>query len=277
MNKPREPNDRGPFSNTTPTKTFRISEVAKMAGVSSSTIRLWERQGLIRPGRTESKYRSFDVHEAERIRDIARMRNVQGLNVAAIKRVLPKRTDDLNQPIGARLRMLRQRLGLSLRDVEKKTGLAFSFVSGVERTSRGASLTSLKKLATCYGTTVTELLAGKGKPGKRAVLTRAGKGRLAPIMGPEVIAEQRNHFVEMLDCQIWTLAPGAASNGAYSHPGEEFIYVIHGEFEIDIEGHGRFHAKTGDSLHFHSTWQHSWRNPGATDTVLLWINTPPTF
>jgi transcriptional regulator with XRE-family HTH domain len=205
------------------------------------------------------------------------MRTIQGLNLAAIRGVLPKHGNHSGQPIGARLRALRLKAGLTLRDVEKKTGLAFSFISGVERYSSGASLTSLKKLATCYGATVTELLVGKVRSGKRGILIRSGKGRVAPIMGPGVFAEQRNHFVEHLDCQIWTLKPGAGSNGAYFHPGEEFIYVIRGRFEIEVEGHGRFTARAGDSLHFHSTKRHAWQNPGPDDTVLVWINTPPTF
>jgi DNA-binding transcriptional MerR regulator/mannose-6-phosphate isomerase-like protein (cupin superfamily) len=256
---------------------LRIADVARIAGVSKSTIRLWEDQGLIKPVRSASRYRYFDAAEVERIRDIARMRNVQGLNLAAITRVLPKQGATVNQPIGNRLRRLRQAAGLSLREVERKTGLPFSFIGNMERTSSGASLTSLKKLATCYGTTVTELLAGKGKSARRGTLIRAGAGRIAPIMGPDVIAEQRNHFIESLDCQIWTLKPGAASNGPYSHPGEEFIYVLDGRFEIEVEGDGRFTATAGDSLHFHSTKSHSWVNPGPENAVLLWINTPPTF
>jgi DNA-binding transcriptional MerR regulator len=256
---------------------LKISEVARIAGVSKSTIRQWERQGLLHPVRSDSKYRFYSAAEVERVRDIARMRTVQGLNLAAIKGVLPGQEKEPEQPIGTRLRTLRQAAGLSLREAARRTGLAFSFISGVERHSSGASLTSLKKLASCYGTTVTELLAGKGKPGKRGILIRQGKGRIAPIMGPAVIAEQRNHFVESLDCQVWTLKPGAASNGAYFHPGEEFIYVIRGQFEIEVEGHGRFVARQGDSLHFHSTNLHAWVNPGPEETVLLWINTPPTF
>jgi DNA-binding transcriptional MerR regulator/mannose-6-phosphate isomerase-like protein (cupin superfamily) len=256
---------------------LKISEVARIAGVSKSTIRQWERQGLLHPLRSHSKYRFFNATEVERVRDIVRMRIVQGLNLAAIKGVMPGREKVPEQPIGTRLRTLRQAAGLSLREAARRTGLAFSFISGVERHSSGASLTSLKKLATCYGTTVTELLAGKGKPGKRSILIRQGKGRVAPIMGPAVISEQRNHFVESLDCQIWTLRPGAASNGAYFHPGEEFIYVIRGRFEIEVEGHGHFIARQGDSLHFHSTHLHSWFNPGPDEAVLLWINTPPTF
>lgn len=265
------------LTESTPTRMLKVSEVARIAGVSKSTIRQWERQGLLHPVRSDSKYRLFSAEEVERVRDIARMRSVQGLNLAAIKGVLPGRGKEFNQPIGIRLRTLRQNAGFSLREVAKRTGLAFSFISSVERHSSGASLTSLKKLATCYGTTVTELLAGKGKLGKRAILIRRGKGRIAPIMGPAVIAEQRNHFVESLDCQIWTLKPGAASSGAYFHPGEEFIYVIRGQFEIEVEGHGRFTARQGDSLHFHSTRLHSWLNPGPEETELLWINTPPTF
>jgi mannose-6-phosphate isomerase-like protein (cupin superfamily) len=35
--------------------------------------------------------------------------------------------------------------------------------------------------------------------------------------------------------------------------------------------------KPGDSLYFQSSTPHRWRNPGKTESWLLWINTPPTF
>jgi len=80
-----------------------------------------------------------------------------------------------------------------------------------------------------------------------------------------------------MDCQRWTLAPGAGSNGAYSHEGEEFIHVLEGRFEVVLEGKERYVLAEGDSIYFPSTAMHAWGNPGPRAAVLLWVNTPPTF
>ncbi len=44
----------------TETVRFKIAEAARMAGVSASTLRLWESQGLIDPVRTETGQRLYE-------------------------------------------------------------------------------------------------------------------------------------------------------------------------------------------------------------------------
>jgi len=80
-----------------------------------------------------------------------------------------------------------------------------------------------------------------------------------------------------MDCQRFTLSPGAGSRGQYSHEGEEFIHVLSGRFEITLDGRQRYQLNAGDSMYFESTSLHAWVNPGSETTMLLWINTPPTF
>ena len=36
-------------------------------------------------------------------------------------------------------------------------------------------------------------------------------------------------------------------------------------------------AREGDSFYFESRRPHSWRNSHDGETVIIWINTPPTF
>ena len=73
------------------------------------------------------------------------------------------------------------------------------------------------------------------------------------------------------------LSPGATSDGAYRHEGEEFIYVLSGRVEIVLDGDEFHDLGTGDSLYFDSRRHHSWSNRHDGETVLIWINTPPTF
>lgn len=258
---------------------MKVSDVASIAGVSPSTLRLWEKHGLVEPERTPSGHRYYNEESLARIRDIARLRSVQGLNFAAIKQVLGDERSDVHavtQPLGARLRQLRESKQLTLRDVAALTGLAHSFISVLERTSGGASMTSLKKLAECYGTSVTALIEEAAGPAKNLVM-RSKDSRVAPVLGPSIFIEQLSNHLEHLDCQRWRIAPGASSDGSYDHDGEEFLFVLQGRFEISIEGYGKYKLQAGDSVAFPSTNPHSWRNPGKEEAIVIWVNTPPTF
>jgi DNA-binding transcriptional MerR regulator/quercetin dioxygenase-like cupin family protein len=65
-----------------------VTEAAELVGVSPSTLRLWERQGLIEPVRSSGGARRYDRAMVDRLRVIARLRRVEGWNAAAIRRHL---------------------------------------------------------------------------------------------------------------------------------------------------------------------------------------------
>lgn len=255
---------------------LKVSQVAAIVGVTASTLRLWERHGLIEPARSASKQRLYTEDVVNRARDIMRMRAIQGLNISAIKRVLSKDATLSGNTLGTRLRNLRNAAKMTLRDVERETGLAYSFISALEKTSNGSSMTSLQKLARCYGTTVTELMdVNSGRADE--IIVRAGSGKKIPILGPSVSIEQLTNAIGTLDCQKWSLEPGASSDGPYSHEGEEFIFVLRGVLALNIEGYGDVRVEAGDSLNFKSTRPHSWNNPSKDFTQVLWISTPSSF
>ena len=76
-----------------------------------------------------------------------------------------------------------------------------------------------------------------------------------------------------MDCEIWTIQPGAESEEFYSHAGQELIHVLAGTFAFALDGRGPETLHAGDSAYFDSTRQHRWRNPGRQPAVLLWVNT----
>ena len=80
---------------------FMIGVAAEMAGMHPQTLRMYERRGLVRPGRTKGRTRLYS--EA----DLARLRRIQalgesGLNLAGIERVL-----DLEQQLDSAMRRVR--------------------------------------------------------------------------------------------------------------------------------------------------------------------------
>jgi uncharacterized cupin superfamily protein len=80
----------------------------------------------------------------------------------------------------------------------------------------------------------------------------------------------------VMEPHLFRIAPGRGSGEAYTHEGEEFLYVLRGELEIALDG-TKYRLKAGDSLYFDSSTSHHWVNPGKRNAEILWINTPPSF
>jgi MerR family transcriptional regulator/heat shock protein HspR len=66
---------------------YVISVAAELAGVHPQTLRIYERKGLLEPGRTQGgsrRYSEADIALLRRIQDLTN----EGLNLAGVKRVL---------------------------------------------------------------------------------------------------------------------------------------------------------------------------------------------
>lgn len=257
--------------------TLLIGEAARRVGVSPSSLRLWERQGLVRPAR-RGRYRLYNDADVEHLRSIRRLRQVDRLNAPGIRRVLrdavPNAAHD-RRVDGRPLRRLRQRLGLSLRQSAAVTGLSVSFLSALERSATGASIATLQRVTAAYGATLSEVF---GAPASRERLVRAEQRHALGIGGSSVRIEQLARDATQLEPQLFVLAAGASSDGSYAHDGEEFIYLLSGALTVWVGDDETYRLTgVGDALTFPSTLPHRWRNDAGGETRLLWINTPPTF
>ena len=55
---------------------FSIGEVSQAVGLAPQTLRLWERERLIRPRRTDRGYRVYTEPDVQRLREIKQLRKV---------------------------------------------------------------------------------------------------------------------------------------------------------------------------------------------------------
>lgn len=260
-----------------------------MAGVSPSTLRLWEMQGLVEPYRTGSGQRIYSSEQVDQLREINWLRREQGLNPTAIvERVRNKKkrdgmeatpapvTAEPTTAIGPRIRRLRQAAHRTLEEVAGATGIPTSVLSTFERTSSGLSFKSLHDLARNLGTTVARLSGQEDHEGRES-LVKAGDWKAWPPSSPGVVVQALAHGEISMECHRFVLDPGASSEGTYQHEGEEFIHVLTGNLEVVLDGDRFFLVQAGDSLYFESLRPHSWRNAGSERAIVIWINTPPTF
>jgi DNA-binding transcriptional MerR regulator/quercetin dioxygenase-like cupin family protein len=259
--------------------TYLIGEAARRVGVSASALRLWERQGLVRPLR-RGRYRLYSDADLDHLRHIRRLRQVERLNAPGIRRVLRDSVTaghDAERRLDVRpLRRLREQHGLSLREASRRSGLSVSFLSAVERGASGATVATLQRLTAAYGTTLNALF---GPPsGSTPRLVRSSERPALMLGDASVRIEQLALGTSQLEPQLFVLAEGASSDGSYAHEGEEFLYLLSGALTVWLGDDEIYRlADVGDALTFPSTLPHRWRNDARGETRLLWINTPPTF
>ncbi len=252
----------------------QIGVAARHTGVSASALRQWEHQGLLRPVRSRAGYRLYSDDDLARLRRIHRLRS-EHLHAPGIQRLLSSASSSAAESglDGGGLRSLRLERGLSLRAAADRAGLSTSFLSALERNATGASVSTLRRLTRAYGITTLDLFRRRTAEGRKV----RPQDREALTLGSSVRIEQLARRAVLLEPQLFVLGPGATSEGAYDHDGEEFVYVLDGDVTFWIGQGERYRLQAGDALTFPSTFPHRWRNRAGGETRLLWINTPPTF
>jgi len=66
---------------------FVISVAAELAGVHPQTLRIYEREGLVRPKRTTSNARRYSERDIQRLLEIKRLTS-DGMNLEGVRRVI---------------------------------------------------------------------------------------------------------------------------------------------------------------------------------------------
>lgn len=69
---------------------YMISAVAELYGIHPQTLRLYEREGLMRPSRTEGNTRVYTDEDLERLQTILNLREL-GVNLAGVDIILQMR------------------------------------------------------------------------------------------------------------------------------------------------------------------------------------------
>jgi transcriptional regulator with XRE-family HTH domain len=266
------------------TDSLMIGEVASLLGVSASTLRAWEAAGLTFPERDQHGRRRFSATETARLREIKRLLEEEQFSLSALRHSwLVSDGADGARPaagqadlrIASRLRTLRLRLNLTLRQVAERTGISPSYISQVENGLTRPSVACLQKLTQTYGITVLSLYETLDQRPPR--LVRRGSGGTIEMGDPGVGVTLLSPIDAGIELHLFSLSPGAGSGGAYRHEGDEFMYVLEGRLGVWLDETEYYELEPGDCLSFPSPIEHRWINLAEAVTVFLGGNTPSTF
>ena len=260
-----------------------IGEVAKIVDLSPSTLRAWEAAGLFSTQRDAGGRRWYSHSEMKRLREIKRFRQEEGLSLREINQRLIERdggnTDAVSQNhsehrVAQRLRSMRNQLGLTVRQVAKRTNLSASYVSSVENGYVRPSVSGLLKLSQAYGANILSFYGPSLEPRRR--LVRSGEAEVIAMGDPGVSVALLTPHEGAIELHFFELAPGASSGGSYRHDGDEFWYVLTGTLSVWVDD-AFFRLEAGDCLSFASTDEHRFANLTQGVTTFLGGNTPSTF
>ena len=67
---------------------YVISVAAELSGLHPQTLRQYDRLGLVSPGRTSGRGRRYSARDVAMLREVQRLSQEEGVNLAGIKRIL---------------------------------------------------------------------------------------------------------------------------------------------------------------------------------------------
>ncbi|MCX7601805.1 MAG: helix-turn-helix transcriptional regulator, partial [Meiothermus sp.] len=77
---------------------YIISVAAELVGMHPQTLRLYEREGLVAPSRTSGKTRLYSERDVEKLREIRRLTQELGVNLAGVEEIIRLRDElDIQQ------------------------------------------------------------------------------------------------------------------------------------------------------------------------------------
>jgi transcriptional regulator with XRE-family HTH domain len=197
---------------------------------------------------------------------------------------------DAQSGLGPRLRAIRLRNGVGVRELARRLDLSPSSISQIETGKTRPSVRTLYALVSEFGVTVDEVLFNEAPPsevgasppaaGPSAASTEPGLAVQRAVERPAIAL---NSGVRWERLMLWadedvefmeaTYAPGGASSPDDSfvrHNGHEFGTVLSGTLRV-VVGFDEFVLEPGDSITFPSSTPHRLSNDGTETVRAIWV------
>jgi transcriptional regulator with XRE-family HTH domain len=177
------------------------------------------------------------------------------------------------ESLGDRIRRVRERHGLTIRDLSSRTGVD---INALKRTESGEMIPALGQLVR-IGRALDMKMGYFISPGIDRLMTIVRKNERQPISRyGETKSTQYGYFYESLAPEkanrlmepfVITLMPTDQEEFS-NHAGQEFLYVLEGEMKVQVGDHVEF-LKPGDAVYYDSNQPHLVKCVGSNITKVL--------
>jgi transcriptional regulator with XRE-family HTH domain len=178
--------------------------------------------------------------------------------------------------VGRQLRNLRGELGLSLRQLSEKVGVAPSTIQKIENNQISPTLGTMVKIAQGLNKDLQFFLEPAHERTDVVFCAKAQRRRIDP---PDVKFSIELLTEGLSDQKVSALVVRVPPRGRRTHvrhQGEELQYCLRGTVVFTIDGK-QYRLMPGDTVHFKGDLSHSWTNIGTEEAELLVACSPPLY
>lgn len=177
-------------------------------------------------------------------------------------------------PFGPRLRALRKARGMTLLELADAASITKGYLSKIERSSTPPTFSTLQAIAIALQVDLGDLLEEQTRRAASHNIeideTGAGGWQQSKQLGGysfrPLVHFYRNKYLSPF---LMRIEPGTTAY--FEHDGEEFLYQMEGEIELEYEG-SKYLLKEGTSVYLDSRIRHRFHNPGKKAALLMAVN-----
>ena len=178
--------------------------------------------------------------------------------------------------IGARIKKLRLKLGLTQEELAARTELSKGFISQLERDLTSPSIATLVDILDALGTDTAAFFASDTANEKIVFSPDDMFESFDETLASKICWLVPNAQKNALEPILVSVEPGGRTAQDAPHEGEEFGYILAGGVTLML-GDRKLKLKKGDSFCFNPTEPHYISNASKREAKLIWVATPPSF
>lgn len=165
----------------------------------------------------------------------------------------------LNAMIGQTVKRLREKSGLSMRELARRSGVSQPFLSQIERGASAPSMVTTYRLAEALDVLPGALLPAG--PTARVTVVRSDEGRAIPVANRPDAAAGRALLMQPgnpLEIMEYRIEPGQYLEEWFELAGDLAVYLISGVLDVEVEGSPVVRLQAGDLLGHPAAIRHRW-------------------
>ncbi|TPG36655.1 helix-turn-helix domain-containing protein [Mycolicibacterium hodleri] len=172
---------------------------------------------------------------------------------------LPPDEGTLNSLIGQTVKALREKSGLSMRELARRSGVSQPFLSQIERGVSAPSMVTTYRLAEALDVLPGALLPAPAT--SQVTVVRSGEGRSIPVANRPDAATGRalllqpSNPLEIIDYRI---EPDQYIEEWFQLAGDLAVYLVSGVLDVEVEGLPTVRLHPGDLLGHPASLRHRW-------------------
>lgn len=173
--------------------------------------------------------------------------------------------------LGDRLRIFREKKSLTTKQLADRVGIPENELDLIEQNKTAPKIAQLIRFAKELDINVADIFRDRPQEKSFDLIRKGDRQRFSPLLEPNAKSKIYDYSYEMLttpgerkhlDAYLIEI-PALQEKKPYenlTHPGEEFIFVLEGKLEGEIDAQA-ISLSAGDSLFFRSNTPHSFYNP----------------